>query len=242
MRHKLLFVFFALALGVFLTACGTTNVYPQAEPPQRLLTVNGVGMVTVSPDIAYVSIGVQTDDPSAGTAVRANNATAQAVIEAIKSFGVKDEDITTSNFNVSLSERYDDKGNVVEKTYVVQNTVYVKVRKLETLGDLLDAAIQAGANSINGVSFDVEDRNDAVNRARMLAVESARKQAETLAEAAGVKLGEVQAISFYDSAPYTGLEGKGGGGDVYRAAAASVPISAGQFQIVVTVTISYVLK
>lgn len=241
MRHKLFFLLSVVALGVFLSACGTTNVYPQAEPPQRTLTVNGVGMVTVTPDIAYVSIGVQTEDPSAGSAVRANNTTAQAVIRAIKSFGVEDKDITTTNFSLWLNERYDDKGNVVEKTYMAQNTVQVKVRKLDILGDLLDAAIQAGANSIYGVSFDVEDRNAAINQARVLAVESARKQAEELAKAAGVTLGEVQSISFYDSAPYTGLDGKGGGG-IDRTIAASVPVSAGEFQIVVTVTINYTLK
>jgi uncharacterized protein YggE len=239
MRTKtILWVSLLLTAGL-LTACGTTNVYPQAEPPQRTLTVNGVGQVTVSPDVAYVSIGIQTEDPSVGSAVRANNATAQAVVDAIKSFGVEERDITTTNFSVYLQERYDDKGNVVEKTYVVQNTVSVTVRKLDTLGDLLDAVTQAGANAINGVVFDVENRNEVINQARTLAVESARQQAEALAKAAGVTLGEVQSISFYDTVPAR-LEGKGGGGmDV---AASSVPISSGQFDIVATVTITYNLK
>jgi len=239
MRTKtILWVSLLLTTGL-LTACGTTNVYPQAEPPQRTLTVNGVGQVTVSPDVAYVSIGIQTEDPSVGSAVRANNATAQAVVDAIKSFGVEERDITTTNFSVYLQERYDDKGNVVEKTYVVQNTVSVTVRKLDTLGDLLDAVTQAGANAINGVVFDVENRNEVINQARTLAVESARQQAEALAKAAGVTLGEVQSISFYDTVPAR-LEGKGGGGmDV---AASSVPISSGQFDIVATVTITYNLK
>lgn len=236
---------FALVLGLFislsLVACGTTNVYPQVEPPQRTLTVNGVGKVTLTPDVAYVSIGVQTEDASAASAVRANTATAQAVIAAIQSFGLEAKDITTTNFSVWLNEHYDENGQLVSKTYVVQNTVYVTVRKLDILGDLLDAVTQAGANNISGISFDVEDKTEAIAQARSLAIESARKQAEELAKAAGVTLGEVQSISFYDSTPYTGLEGKGGGGDV-RAEFVSVPVSTGQFDIVTTVTITYTLK
>ncbi len=240
MRHKLIFLVSIVGLSLFLAACVTTNVYP--EPPQRILTVNGTGMVTLTPDIAYASIGVQTKDPSVGSAVRANNATTQAVINAIKSFGVEEKDITTTNFSVWLNERYDDKGNVVEQTYIVQNTVQVKVRNLNVLGDLLDAAIQAGANSIYSIFFDVEDRTEAINKARALAIESARKQAEELAKAAGVTLGEVQSISFYDSAPYTGMAGKGGDDGIERAAASSVPVLTGEFQIIVTVTINYTLK
>ncbi len=239
MHRKLFFVLLGAAVSLTLVACGPTNVYPQAEPPQRTLTVNGTGRVTLTPNIAYVSIGVQTEDPSAAAAVRANTTTANAVIQAIQSFGVEDKDITTTNFSVWLNERYDENGKLVAKTYVVQNTVYVTVRKLDTLGDLLDAVTQAGANTIYGISFDVEDKTEALSQARTLAVESARKQAEALAKAAGVTLGEVQSISFYDSVPYPGLVGKGGGG---ADMAVSVPVSAGQFEVVVTVTINYLLK
>lgn len=240
MSRKLLFLVLSLAVSLSLAACGTTNVYPQAEPPQRTLTVNGIGKVTLTPDIAYISIGVQSEDPSAAAAVRANSTTAEAVIKAIRSFGVEAKDITTTNFSVWLNEHYDENGNLVAKTYVVQNTVYVTVRRLDVLGDLLDAVTQAGANNIYGISFDVEDKTTALNQARILAVESAQAQAEALAQAAGITLGEVQSISFYDSVPYTGLEGKGGS-DIVEGAV-RVPISAGQFDITVTVTISYSLK
>ncbi len=241
MYRKLFFVLLGIAVSLSLAACGPTNIYPQAEPPQRTLTVNGTGKVTLTPDIAYVSIGVQTEDPSAAAAVHANTTTANAVVQAIKSFGVEEKDITTTNFSVWLNEQYDENGKQVSKTYVVQNTVYVAVRKLDTLGDLLDAVTQAGANTIYGISFDVEDKTEALSQARTLAVESARKQAEALAKAAGVTLGEVQSISFYDSVPYPGPMGKGGGGG-FMEAAASVPISSGQFDVIVTVTITYLLK
>jgi uncharacterized protein YggE len=204
----------------------------------RTITVTGSGMITLTPDIAYVYIGVQTQDKSASVAMNNNSTRAQALIETIKSFGVDDKDIQTTNFSISPQNVYDDNYNVIDVTYVVQNTVYVTVRDLEKLGDLLDGAFQAGANSIYGISFDVADRTDAVSQARLAAVEDARKQADELAAATDVTIGAVQSISYYDSTPVT----------VYREARApsdmssSVPIEAGSMQITTTVTIVYEIK
>jgi uncharacterized protein YggE len=77
----------------------------------------------------------------------------------------------------------------------VDNTVFVTLRELSELGDVLDAVIAAGANSINGIQFDVADRTTATADARKAAVADARSQAEELAEAAGVELGEIQSLS-----------------------------------------------
>lgn len=241
MSNRKLLIPLLLATGFLLASCGPLKVYSEPAPPQRTLTVTGTGSVTLTPDIAYISIGVYAEDPSAASAVQANNERAQKVIQAMKSFGVEDKDITTTNFSLWLKEIYDDKGNVVDKVYAVQNTVQVKVRQLDKVGDLLDAVIKAGANTINGISFDVEDQTEAFSQARTLAVESARKQAEALAEAAGVKLGEIQTINFYESIPYPALAGKGGG-EIRAEYVSAPPISSGQFELTVTVTMVYELK
>lgn len=229
-----------LALAVLLTACGPTTVYSQAAPPARTLTVTGSGMVTLTPDMAYVSIGVHTQDVSASAAINANNARAEAVIRAIRGFGVEARDIQTTNFSIYPQPVYDDNYNQIGVTYTVDNTVYVTVRDLDVLGELLDASIRAGANTISGITFDVSDRSEALSQARLAAVENARRQAEELASATGVSLGEVQTISYYDSTPiaYT---------DYARGApmaemAASVPVQAGTLQITTTVTIVYSLR
>jgi uncharacterized protein YggE len=235
MKTKLTILISILVLGVLLTACGPTTVYTQSEPPMRTITVTGTGMITLTPDIAYVYIGVQTEDASASTAMDDNNARAQALIDAIKTFGVDDKDIQTTNFSIYPQDVYDDNYNVIGTTYLVQNTVYVTVRDLDTLGDLLDAAFRAGANTINGISFDVADRTEAVSQARLAAVEDASRQATELAAGTGVTIGDVQTISYYDSTPYP----------VYYEAravadsASSVPIEAGSMQITTTVTIVY---
>ncbi|RPH57768.1 MAG: DUF541 domain-containing protein, partial [Chloroflexi bacterium] len=98
------------------------------------------------------------------------------------------------------------------------------------------------ANNINSIQFDVADKTKAISDARALAVQNARKQAEELAAAAGVSLGSIQNISYYDSIPTPVFESKGMGGGGGDAAALAVPINPGQMQITVTVTISYDIK
>ncbi len=235
MKIKLSLLVTALVLGALLSACGPTTVYTQPEPPMRTITVTGTGMVTLTPDVAYVYIGVQTQDASASTAMDDNNARAQAVIDAIKSLGVEDKDIQTTNFSIYPEPVYDDNYNQIGVTYVVDNTVYVTVRDLGILGELLDGAFRAGANQIYSISFDVADKTEAVSQARLAAVENARRQADELAAATGVTIGDVQTISYYDSTPSPVY---------YEARAAldkvsSVPVEAGSMQITTTVTIVY---
>jgi uncharacterized protein YggE len=227
-----------LAMSALLAACGPTTVYSQPQPPTRTITVTGSGMVTLTPDIAYVYVGVHTQDASATTAMDQNNAQTQAVIESIKGFGVEDRDIQTTNFSIYPQPIYDDNYNQTGVTYVVDNTVYVTVRDLEKLGDLLDATVRSGANTINGISFDLADRTEALSQARLAAVENARRQADELAGATEVEIGEVQSISYYDSSPSpVFLEARAA-----QDSALSVPIQAGSLQITTTVTIVYAIE
>jgi uncharacterized protein len=240
MRNKILILITILVAGTLLSACGPTNVYPQAQPIQRTMNVTGTGMITLTPDIAYIYIGVHTEDASASVAVKNNSTKTQAVIDAIKSFGVAEKDIQTTNFSVYPNQKYDNQGNPTELVYSVDNTVYVTMHDLTKIGDLLDKTTQAGANTVNGITFDIENKEEALSRARTLAIENAKKQADEVAKAANVTLGDVLTISFYDSTPNYYPVGKGGGGMV--ADGVSVPISAGQLQISVTATVMYELK
>lgn len=237
MKTRITFLIAILLFSLILTACGPTTVYTQAEPRMRTITVTGTGMITLTPDIAYVYIGVQTQDASATAAMNDNNARAQAVIDVIKSFGVADKDIQTTNFSIYPQPVYDDNYNQVGVTYIVNNTVYVTVRNMDKLGELLDASFRAGANTINSISFDVADKTGAVSQARLEAVKNARAQADELAAATSVKIGEVQTISYYDVTPspvYYGVRSA----DMVNVSA-SVPVEAGSMQITTTVTIVY---
>ncbi|MBK6646018.1 MAG: SIMPL domain-containing protein [Anaerolineales bacterium] len=237
--------YFAFAiLTVFtlvLSACGPTTINQAAPELARTLNVTGLGVVYLTPDIVYINIGVNTQRENASEAVAINKEQTNAVIQAIKDFGVDPKDIRTTNFSIWSNPQYDEFGQVKGSNYAVDNTVNVTVRDLDKLGDLLDAAIQAGANSIYSIQFDVEDKTEATKQARTQAVEDAKVEAQELADAAGVSLLTIDNISYYESSPTPYYEGKGGGGGAVSESAA-VPIQPGQLAISVTVNITYSIK
>lgn len=241
MRTKYL-VFAILTFALVLSACGPTTINQAGPENIRTLNVNGLGQVYLTPDIAYIYIGVHTEGATASEAVEANKGQTTAVIDSLKEAGVAEKDIRTTNFSIWPSQQYSPDGTVTGSIYMVDNSVYITVRDLDGLGDLLDSAITAGANSINSIQFDVADKAEAVKEARANAVDDAKLQAQELADAAGITLGEIQSINFFDNSPYPYAEGKGGGGGMAYDAAAAVPIQPGQLTIAVTVSLTYSIK
>lgn len=242
MKTKSLIVVAVMVLALLVSACGPTTINQQAAPPLRTLSVAGSGEAHLAPDIAYIYIGVHTEKLTAAEAVEENNAQTQAVINAIEEFGIDESDIRTMNFSIWPVDRFDPQSGqpTGEKTYAVDNTVYVTVRELDQLGGLLDTAIEAGANTVNSVQFDVADKDEALQAARAEAIKDAQAKAQELAEASGVSLGELQTINFIDNAPYPFFDGKGGGGAAAEAAA--VPIQPGQLTFTVTVSVTYAIE
>ena len=240
MNRKFL-VFAVLAFALILSACGPTTINQEAPAPARTLNVNGLGQVNLTPDIAYIYIGVHTEGATASEAVEANKGQTSSLISSIKKSGVDEKDIRTTNFSIWPSQQYGPDGTISGTVYMVDNTVYITVRELDGLGDLLDSAISAGANTINSIQFDVADKAQALKDARTKAVADAQAQAQELAEAAGVSLGEIQTINFYENSVYPVDMGKGGGGVAYDAASA-VPIQPGQLTVSVNVNLTYSIK
>ena len=239
--NKKILVFTVLAFALILSACGPTTINQAAPEPVRTLNVNGLGQVNLTPDIAYIYIGVHTEGATATEAVDANKTQTSSLISAIKQSGVDEKDIRTTNFSIWPSQQYAPDGTVSGTVYMVDNTVNITVRDLNGLGDLLDSAISAGANTINSIQFDVADKSEALKEARTKAVADAKMQAEEMSAAAGVQLGDIQTISFYESSPAPLDMGKGGGGGAYDATSA-VPIQPGQLTIAVNVTLVYSIK
>jgi uncharacterized protein YggE len=250
MRNKIYIIAGLLALALVLGAwvgvgmaqdATPTAVLPQGTTPARTVTVSGNGKVYLSPDIAYVSIGVHTEGKDAAETVSSNKVSSQKVADTLKELGIDAKDVQTTNFSIYPQQEYDAQGKVTGIKYVVENTVYVTVRDLARIGDLLDKVVSAGANSINSVQFDVADRSAALKEARKQAVADARSQADELASAAGVSLGAVQSITVSGaSTPVPIAYGKGGA--AMSVADASVPISPGQMTVTIDVTIVYEIR
>jgi uncharacterized protein YggE len=210
--------------------------------PAQAITVVGQGSARVEPDIARVSVGVETSAETIAEAVAQNEAQMQGVLAALAEAGIADKDIQTTNFSISL-DRYEPVARTGEEqtptVYRVSNMVNVTIRDLEMVGTVLDAVIEAGANNIWGVSFTVEDPSAAQAEARADAVANARERAEALAELSGVELGPVMAVS----------EVLTGGGIavsydtvVERAAVGSGSISPGELEISYQVQVSYFIE
>ena len=237
--QKTILVSILLALVALTSACASPA--PSAvQPAPRTLSVNGSAQASLTPDVAYINIGVHSENADAKEAVASNNVTAQAVTDALKALGVDEKDIRTSNFSIYPQDEWGPDGQKIGTKFVVDNTVYVTLRDLTKIGDILGGAVTAGANSINGIQFDVADKTPFLAEARKAAVENAKLQAQDLAKAAGVELGEVQSINYYNaySSPVPmdmKSVGIGGGG-------ASVPVSSGQLTISVDVSVVYVIK
>ena len=238
MRTKLVIPTILIIALVALSACSASVQFGQAQP--KTISVTGNAQVILAPDIAYVSIGVHSEAESAKAAVASNNSQTQAVIDAIKGQGVDAKDIQTTNFSVYQQEKFAPTGESLGTYFMADNTVYVTIRDITKIGDILDASIKAGANSIYGITFDVENKESAMASGRDQAMVDAKAQAEQLANAAGVAVGDVQSISYYSNAPVpvyydSKMTGVGGGGQ-------SVPISPGQLTLSVAVSVVYGIK
>lgn len=245
MKAKYLPLIAVIILMSLVSACAPIAAAAQAPattPTTRQLTATGEGKVYLTPDLAYVFIGVHSEAESVGTSLSNNNAQAQSVAGALKELGVDAKDIQTSAFNVYPQQQYDNTGKPTKVVYMVDNTVNVTVRDLSKLSTILDTAVKSGANSISGIQFDVKDKPAAIAEARKLAIDDAKKQAQDLAAAGGVQLGDLQNLNVYSSSGPTPIfEGKGGG-SAAMSVASNVPVSSGQLVIIMDATLIYEMK
>ena len=163
-------------------------------PPQ--ITVSARGEVQVAPDRARVQVGVETQGKTAAAAAAENNKKQAAILAAIKALGISSQQITTLGYNVSPVQRYDDKERrVVIDGYQVSNVVQVVTDKLDQAGPIIDAGLANGANRVAGLDFMVKDAAKARDAALAQAIESAKRQADVAAKAAGGQVAELLEIN-----------------------------------------------
>jgi uncharacterized protein YggE len=211
---------------------------------QQTISVSGTGQVSARPDMAIITLGVQTEAEQASAALSQNNQQMQAVIDALKKAGIAAEDIQTQVIN--LQPRYEQPpapapsglpGTPKLVGYVATNTVEVTVRKLDTLGELLDAAVQAGSNQIQGIRFEVSNPASLLDQARTMAWQDAQHKAEQLAGLAGGKLGAVLTITETSQTPRPVVLQT-----VQAARVAAVPVEPGTQTIDVSVQVTWSLS
>ncbi len=168
-------------------------------PPIPQISVQARGEVQVAPDRARVQVGVETQAKTAAAAAADNSKKQTAVLAAIRALGIPASAISTQNYSVSPVQRYDEKERrVILDGYRVSNIVQVETDKLEQAGSIIDAALNNGSNRIAGLDFLVKDAAKARDAALTEAVESARRQADVAAGAAGGRITELLEVSVND--------------------------------------------
>lgn len=223
-----------MAFGLYGNAPAKANEKPVEK---NTMSVSGQAKVNVSPDIAYVTLGVITENADAKAAQKANAAAMDKVIIAIKASGVKNEDIKTVNYTIYPKYDYSEKTGVSSIVgYSVNNSVSVTVRDLSKTGNIIDAAADSGVNVSSSINFDLSNYEEYYNEALKNAVLAAKKKATTMSEALGVKL--KMPISVNEGGGYSPLRNYASY-DMKAESAGGTPIQSGSLEITANVSIVY---
>lgn len=232
----------AAMLMIFLAAATYTKVLEgryagQGAQFKNIISVSGEGKTVAKPDIGQVSLSVISDAATVAAAQKDNSDKMNKVTQAMKTAGIKEEDLKTTSYSIMPRYQYTSGRSDIIGYEAVQ-TLDVKIRDLSKVGDILSQAATAGANQVGSLSFTFDKPEEIQSQARQEAIAQAKKKAGDLASSLGVNLGKI--TSFYESSggqpiPMYSAEsayGKGGGGG-------APDIQTGQNEIIINVTISY---
>jgi uncharacterized protein len=217
----------ALAAASLLAGVGAPLLAHAEEAQPGTITVSGTASMTTVPDTATISFGAVTQASTASAALSSNSAAAEKMIAALKRAGIDAKDLRTEI--VSLAPRTSDAGDQI-LGYTATNTVSARIRDLGRAGAVIDAAVAAGANTVQGPSLEPGDVQGLYRQALERAVGDARAKAQALASAGGLTLGSISSMTEGQTAiPYAS-------GDAKTAAA---PIEPGTQDITASVTVVF---
>lgn len=208
LKHLLVVALLAVAIvGCTVAKAEQPAVTAQSEvvseptSATRYITVVGTGHVTLKPDVAELNVGAQASAGTVSAAKAEVDRQLAAILSALKELGIAESDIQTSSYSIHYEREtfapVAREGTAPEQAggYRVSSTLGVTVRDIDTVGQVLDAVVSAGANQVYGIRFTVSDDKEWQSKARKLAVADAKERALELAGLSGVELGEVLSLS-----------------------------------------------
>lgn len=223
----------------------------EAKPLRRTISVTGTGRVSAAPDLADINLGVVTQAATAREALAANTEAMAKIAEQLKERGVAAKDIQTTNINVQPQYsqpvppppgRQPEPFTPKIVAYQVTNTVQITARDLDKLGQILDAVVTAGANQMYGINFRIDKPEKLQETARKQAMADAKRKAELLAGESGVVVGPPISIDESGGVMPPPRPMMMGRAMAMAAPDAAVPISAGEQELSVHVSVVYELK
>jgi uncharacterized protein YggE len=229
----------AVAFGPALTTRPARAVDP-ATTPEHTISVSGIGRITTVPDVADVRVGVMITRTKVRDAQSAAATAMQTVIAALRKAGIADKDVQTTSLSLQPVYTYPSNGNAPRLTgYQIVNAVQATVRKLDTISDVIDGALTAGATTLDGITFRVDDPSAAEVQARDAAMKNARARADALAKAAGVSITGVSSISEQSGPVPVPMPYNTAGAALDKAA--STPVQVGTNEVDVSVSVVYLI-
>ncbi|MFB2553324.1 SIMPL domain-containing protein [Ensifer soli] len=195
-HRRIAFLFVATLL-----ASTATGQAAEGERREATITVSGEGESSLAPDMAFITLAVVKDAPTARGALDANNKAMADVLKALReNENIADRDLQTAGFSIAPQYRYPDNSDGGNRPpelygYQVTNGLSIRVRDLSKLGGILDRAVTLGVNQGGNINFSNDTPDEAITAARKEAVANAMAKAKVLTEAAGVSLGRIIEIS-----------------------------------------------
>ena len=201
------------------------------------ITVPGRGSVRVDPDVALIRLGVVVVRSTASHARAIAASTMEAVVDALIEGGVDRRDLRTTLVGLDAVRDYSGESAPRITGYQLTNTLEATVRSVDRVGALIDAALEAGATSMDGLTFVLADPTAALADARRLAMADARRRAETLAAEAGVAVGRV--VEIVEGGPLPPGPPRPLAEMQLKAADVATPVEGGASDLDVSVTVSF---
>ncbi len=231
-----------MLLGLMLLLASVLPASAQDSENVSKLIVQGEGKVFAAPDMVTIVLGVETRNASAAGAVAENAILMSNTTNALLEAGIEQKDIQTSTY--SLTTRPEEKppiaadreegGETMPPEFIATNRVTVRLNNTEDVGRVLDAAVAAGSNNIQSISFDLRDPAPEKDRALTMAIDDASRKAGVAASAAGVELGRIMEIS--EGYSFVSARSEAA---FALSAAPTTPISPGEMEVTASVTVTY---
>ena len=229
--------FFAFLLVLLVGFAFSQSVYAS----EGRITVNGAGSVSLEAEFITLRIGVSTERTAPQEALLENNRATAAVIAALKAHGVDEGDIATDNFTLSPTWDWERSSGTISG-YRISNTVSAVIRNIDAAGDIIGAAVAAGANVTASISFGAADTTEAYNQALALAVQDAAAKAQTLANALNVSIASIHSVTELSGFNAPMMTRAAAPMLVAESADWGVPIEAGNITVTARVEIIYNIR
>ncbi len=201
-------IFLIIATGTYIKNNIKKGRYIGAEVESKnTISVSGTSEMFVKPDLARIILSVENEAKTVNQVMETNNQKMNTVIENVKEQGVKEKDLKTTNFRLNPRYEWYDKevyppsGKRVLVGYTINQSLEVKIRNLEKIGDIIKTATDSGANKVGNINFEVEEKEKYKKQVRQKAINNAKEKAKTLAKQLGITLVDIKSFNESGSTP-----------------------------------------